>query len=274
MACNSYAQIIPQHSRDPLVDPKDLIFSVWAGITYSVPDNPDDSWHVAYNDIHHYYEATFSALLPTGLVLGATSDSPFHSIDPSPLGQAVIAVPSIRSLYSPFQCLQIGGTRADGTTYLAVTNDLVTVRPFTQMRDAQHAIQQVVHFILELPIWLLRGWWRCTLNAGLDEEHEQLGDCEAEFKILLGVLTARVVSENQPNQQQDYMDLLSRVRQQCTGLTVSTIRLADLLVMCFTGSWGRNPEQVGKCAGKAHQEGGPGHPGREPQTHLQGGSAQ
>ena len=87
------------------------------------------------------------------------------------------------------------------------------------------------------------------LNAGLDEEHEQLGDCEAEFKILLGVLTARVASENQPNQQQDYMDLLSRVRQQCTGLTVSTIRLADLLVMCFTGSWGRNPEQVGKCAG-------------------------
>lgn len=83
----------------------------------------------------------------------------------------------------------------------------------------------------------------------MDEEHEQLGDCGGEFQVLWGVLTARVSSENQPNQQRDNEDSISKLRETCAGTTIATIRLAGLMVMCVTGSWGRDPAEVGKCAG-------------------------
>ena len=219
-------------------DPKDLILSVWPGVDLSnLPAEPAESWAAAYSNMAKYYESEFQAVIPRGLVAGATSEEPSQSLEPSTLGRVAAAVPSVRSLYSPFQYLQAGALKHGDGTYLQVAYERITVRKFPCLDRAPDAIEAIARYIDGLPVWMLRTWWKCVLNAAADDDSEYLTDSGVEASILSSVLTARLSELD-----------ISDIEQQFSDTTISPLRMAGLLVMCATGVWGRDPETLSKCA--------------------------
>jgi hypothetical protein len=223
-------------------DAKDLIVSVWPGITFS---SPIENWRSAYADIARHYEAQFHYILPRGLVKGATHDAALQTLSETPWGQVAGPTPSVRSLYSPFQYGQVGALRDEGTTYLQVAYDRVTVRPFPLLDSPHTAIRAVARYTEGLPVWMLRTWWRTTLNAVGDPESELLSDYETEASILFQVLTSRISFPDDAGRTLDTTEIEERHANE----TISGTRMAGLLVMCSTGTWGRDPDQLARCAG-------------------------
>lgn len=233
-------------------DPKDLILSVWGGITFS-PKNQLGRWETLYYEVSRYYEENLGALVPCGLVSGVTSDLPAHSLDPSALGQVPGAVPSVRSLYSPFQSGQvIGPARVGNQTYIYVSTESITLHPFPIPSSPREAIRAITRYTKDIPIWFLRTWWRCALSASDDTESEYLSACETEQRILVqgalvsfgghpwaGVLRFVMIG---------IMQLIATVLPMFADVQFSGDVMAGLIVMCFIGAWGRDPKELAKCA--------------------------
>lgn len=218
-------------------DSKDLILSVWPGINLSnLFAEPANEWAAAYENMAKYYESEFGAVIPCGLAAGATQQDPFHSVERSSLGRVPAAVPSVRSLYSPFQYLQVGALRDGGRTYLQVAYERITVRNFPSLNCASDAVDAIARYIDGLPVWMLRTWWKCILNAIADEDSECLVD-SVEASIFSSVLTARLSAID-----------TSDIKGQFSNTPISPSRIAGLLVMCATGTWGRDPEVLSNCA--------------------------
>ena len=223
-------------------DSKDLLLSVWPGINFS---SPIEDWRSAYADVARAYETQFHCILPRGLVKGATDDTTSETLAETPLGQIPGPSPSIRSLYSPFQYLQAGALRDGGTTYLQVAFERVTIRPLPLLDNASAAIRAIARYTEGLPVWMIRTWWRTTLNAMGDPESEFLSDYETEASILFQVLTSRISPPENAGRTLD----TAEIEKLFSDATISGLRMAGLLVMCSTGTWGRDPAQLARCAG-------------------------
>jgi len=108
--------------------------------------------------VANYYESEFQAIIPCGLPMGATHEEHFQSLEPSSMEWVAVAVPNVRSLYSPFQYLQTSALREDAVIYLQVVYERITVRPFSSLNHPSDAIGAVACYIDGLPVWMLRTW--------------------------------------------------------------------------------------------------------------------
>jgi hypothetical protein len=226
-------------------DPKDLILSVWPGVDFP---RPIENWKSAFTKVSHFYESHFQCTLPCAIPKGATHDTAVNTLTESPSGEVPGIQPSVRSLYSRFQYGQTGVLISDrGTSFLRVSDERVTIRSFPSLDDPCAAIGFVARFTQGLPVWVIQAWWRNILNASDDQESEYLHECGTEAGILFLVLSTRLYDALNAGRALNTRET-GEIEEKFRGATISAARMAGLLVMCSTGAWGRDPEQLAPCA--------------------------